>query len=213
MMKRFVADTEAMRIPLPTEFCEEFTNLLPFQKNPSGTLGTDCTTCRATEACDVELPHAFTRAVFDSYEMEKLLQLFTILHPAAINCQISSLYRKYSTVMKGGKAFGNFKSRSKSSSIILAELNGESRPARINYFARVSTLIDGAPDIHILVCLSWYKNHAQKLACGKPVTVWEHDLFELCNFIPIEHIKSRTVSLVDKLDDLSGNVLFVSPYQ
>ena len=213
MMKRFIADTEVMRIPLPTEFSEEFTNLLFFQKNPSGSLGTDCTTCGALGACDVELPHSFTRAVFDSYEMDKLLELFTILHPASVNCQISSLYKKYSTVVKGGKAFGNFKSRSKNSSIILAELNGESRPARINYFAKVSTLIDGTSDTPILVCLSWFKNHVQKMVCGKPVTVWEHDSFELCNFIPIEKISSRTVSLVDKLDDVFGNVLFVSPYQ
>ena len=213
MMKRFVADTEVIRIPLPTEFREEFTNLVSFQKNPSGSLGTDCTTCGSTGLCDVEFPHTFTRAVFDSYEIEQLQQLFTILYPASTNCQFSSLYRKYSTVVKGGKAFGNFKSRSKNSSIIFAELNGESRPARINYFAKVSTFIDGTSDIHILVCLSWYKNHAQKMACGKPVTVWEHDSFELCNFIPIAQIKSRAVSLVDKLDDVFGNVLFVSPYQ
>ena len=48
---------------------------------------------------------------------------------------------------------------------------------------------------------------------GKPATVWEHDSFELCNFIPIEKSNSRTVSLVDNLDDVFGNVLFVSPYQ
>ena len=142
-----------MRIPLPTEFPEEFTNLLSFQKNPSGTLGIECTTCGALGAGDVELPHAFTTAVFDSNEMDKLLELFTILHPTSVNYQISSLYKKYSTVVKGGKAFGNFKNRSKNSSIILAELNGESRPARINYFAIVSTLIDDTSDTPILVCM------------------------------------------------------------
>ena len=123
------------------------------------------------------------------------------------------MYSKYSSVVMGGKAFGSFKSRSKSSSIIFAELNGESRTARINYFAKVYTLIDGTSDIHILVCLSWYKHHVQKMVCGKPVTVWEHDLFDLCNYIPVQQIKSRTVSLVDKLDDVFGSVLFVSPYQ
>ena len=114
--------------------------------------------------------------------------------------------------MKGGKAFANFKSRSKNSSNILAEINDESRQARINYSAKVSTLIDGISDTPGVVCLSWFKSHVQKMVCGKPVTVWEHDLFELCNFIPIKKTNSRTVSLVDELDDVFSNVLFVSRY-
>ena len=212
MMRRFLADTAVMRTPFPTEFNEEFINSVSFRKNPVGALGTDCIASAETGQ-DVELPHTFTRAVFDASEMEELLQLLTILYPTSINREISSLYCKYSSVMMGGKVFGSFKSRSKNSSIILAELNGDRRPARINYFAKVTTLIDGISDIQILVCLSWYKHHAQKAICGKPVTVWEHDLFELCSFIPVQQIKSRTVSLVDKLDDVFGTVLFVSPYQ
>ena len=78
MMKRFNADTEAMRIPLPTEFSKDFTNLVSFQQDPIGALGKDCNPCVKEGQCDVKLPHTFTRAVFDSYEVEQLLQLFTI---------------------------------------------------------------------------------------------------------------------------------------
>ena len=47
------------------------------------------------------------------------------------------------------------------------------------------------------------------------MTVWEHDLFYDAGFhafIPAQFIIYKTVSLVDKLDDVSGKVLFVSSY-
>jgi len=120
-----------------------------------------------------------------------------------------------STPLIRGKVYGSYKCRSKNSSIAVVELNGEVRPARINFFARVSALIDDTPVVHLLVCLSWFMHHVQKDVCGKPVTIWEHNIFEheLCNFLPVQHIKCRTVTLVDKLDDTFGNVLFVSPYE
>lgn len=52
----------------------------------------------------------------------------------------------------------------------------------------------------------------KKNACGKPVTVWEHNLYDTTDFLLATCIKSRTVSLIDKLDDNYGTVLFVSPY-
>ena len=67
----------------------------------------------------------------------------------------------------------------------------------------------------MLVSLSWFQRHEQQHSSGKPVTIWEYDLF--CNagifrFIPVQLIISRTVTLVDKMDEHSGRVLFVSPY-
>ena len=38
--------------------------------------------------------------------------------------------------------------------------------------------------------------------CRKPVSIWEHDVFDLYIFLPVEKIESRTVSLVDKLVSL-----------
>ena len=64
----------------------------------------------------------------------------------------------------------------------------------------------------IMVCMSWFKNHCDKDSCGKPVTIWECDIFDVCTISPLDVIKCRTVSLVDKLSDSTGNVLFVSPY-
>ena len=73
--------------------------------------------------------------------------------------------------------------------------------------------IDGVYSHAILAFLSWFKTHQQKHECGKPVTIWEYDLFDECNFIPADQIICRSVSLVDKLNDTIGNVLFVSPYE
>ena len=84
---------------------------------------------------------------------------------------ISSTYVKYSTVLLGGKVYGSTRSRAKSTSIVLAELEIEIRPTRINYFAKISAVIDGNSHNQVMVCLSWFKHHMHKDICGKPVTV------------------------------------------
>ena len=119
------------------------------------------------------------------------------------------------TLTINGQLFGSYKSRSKSSSIILAKLNEEIRPARINFFARHNAIIDGTSITHVLVSLSWFQRHRNNHCLGKPVTVWEYDLFcdpGIFSFLPVQFIISKTVSLIDKLDGHSGKVLFVSPY-
>ena len=47
---------------------------------------------------------------------------------------------------------------------------------------------------------------------GKPITVWENDLFEtgVYNLLPVQFILSRTVSLIDNVEEL-GNALLVVP--
>ena len=89
--------------------------------------------------------------------------------------------------------YGNFKSRSKASSIVFAMYNGELQP--------VATL-DRRLDKKIVSCLSWYKHHEEKDSIGQPVAVWEHDLFDVHNFISAtEEIHCRSVSLIDKLNE------------
>ena len=212
MMKRFIADTEIFRVPIPTEFKDDFENLVSFQRSPVGTLGMDVIQS-STDCADreIRIPHNSTRYVFDAAEMDKLTHFFARFYPSS-TCQIASTCRKYLVIGIGGKVYGSYKSRSSNSSIILAMLEAETRPARINYFAKVSILVDGEHCNHIVVCLSWYKHHAQSDKCGKPVTIWEHDLFDLYSFLLVEDITCRTVSLVDKLNEMVGNVLFVSPY-
>ena len=215
MMKRFLADTEVLHMQLPTEFKDDFQELVTFHRNPVGTVGTDMVQPidgSGESNTDLQIPHNSIRCVFNSSEIDKLTQFFAGVYSASTAFEISATYSKYSIIGMGGKVYGSYKSRSQTSSVILAENNGETRPARINYFARVSTLVEETYYSHIVLCLSWFKGHAQKNLCGKPVTIWEHDLFDMCNFLPVQQILCRTVTLVDKLDDVYGNVLFVSPY-
>ena len=105
--------------------------------------------------------------------------------------------------------YGSNRSRSKNSSIIFADLRGEIRPATITFFDKVLLTVDGIHLQTMFVALNWFKNHPQEYECGKPVTISEHDLFYECNYLPVNKILRRTVTLVDKLNDTTGN----APYE
>ena len=67
---------------------------------------------------------------------------------------------------------------------------------------------------HILFSAMWFKQHPMADSYGSPISIWECDIFdipEVSYIIPIQFIRCRTVSLVDKLNDTYGTVLFVSP--
>ena len=76
----------------------------------------------------------------------------------------------------------------------------------INYFCKHRVTIEGQNKILILVNLSWFLYHPKHTELGKPVTIWYDSLFEPCGLhiiIPIQFIKCRSVSQVDKLSDES----------
>jgi len=141
------------------------------------------------------------------------LELYSVTPPSAI--EVHAGYFRYMTLTINDKVFGSYRSRSKHSSIVLAKLNNDIRPARINFFLKHDVIVKGESIPHVLASLSWFQHHENEHDFGKPVTVWEHDICcDPCvfGFIPIQLILNRTVSLVDQLNEYSGNVLFVSPY-
>ena len=73
--------------------------------------------------------------------------------------------------------------------------------------------IDGQNRSQILVSVSWYKKHKDKDCFGKPITIWECDLFETSCFdlIPLAYVICRTISLVDVLDTTGSNALIICP--
>lgn len=127
----------------------------------------------------VQLPHSYSKCAFDTFEINILMNFLAAIHSSS-NIAVNSTYASYSMV---SRVFGSYKSRSKHSSIVFAELNNELRPARINYFAKITAFIDEVLCSHILVCLSWFKHHTLKDACGKPVTIWEYNLFDSTTFV------------------------------
>ena len=212
MMKRFINDTAVLRTPCPEEFKDDFLQFIPFHQLPAPG-GTSEASTTPGGLNSIELPHNSVRSSFNATEMEAINSLISTLYPEH-SYQIASTFLKYQTLKLKGKVHGSYRSRSKNSSTVLADLHGETRPARINFFACVS-VSSRVSEIHskvILVSLNWFKSHPQRNVCGKPVTIWECDLFDDCNFLPADKILCRTVTLVDKLNDTVGNVLFVSPY-
>lgn len=161
-----------------------------------------------------------------SSQVEDLRTVYSIIYstpPSSI--QVNSAFLKHQAVTINGKCLGSYKTRRSASSIVLAAwtpcLFGlsdtascvhEDRPIRINFFAKHSVVFRDTTDVHLLVCASWFKHHPRKSNLGKPVSVWECDLFETSgtySTVPVQLIRSRTVTLIDTLDGMSA--MFVTP--
>ena len=137
------------------------------------------------------------------------------------------VFCKYRSIQMNQKQLGCHKSRSASSSIVMAVWNNqlqpendstcrsdiEYRPTRIEYFARHAIAVDGENQSHVPASVAWFKKHPLQYSCGKPVTVWECDLFEHSYYrlIPVQFILSRTISLIDTVDTHGAHALFVVP--
>ena len=212
MMKRFIKENEVMKISLPNEFLEEF-SICSFQESFVGSLGSDASlSSSAVAEPSISLPKNHVRCVFNTSEISELKEFFSTLYPGDI--EIDSTYKQYSLITFNGKTHWEvLKVDQRVQSIVFAEYNGDMRPGRINFFATISVLSNGNLFNPTVVYLSWFAHHDQKNACGKPVTIWEHNLFDSSSFLSLSAVKCRTDSLVDKLDDTHGKVLFVSPYQ
>ena len=86
------------------------------------------------------------------------------------------------------------------------------RPVCINFFVQQSIQVGEQTYTPYLFSVSWFKISSDKNIFGKPVTIWECDIFDNMapSILPVQLIKSRTVSLVDKLST-GATVLFVTP--
>ena len=136
---------------------------------------------------------------------------------------MSRTFRKYATILFKGKHLGSYFSRSKSSSIVFVHWNTDffgpnnvpdhHRPVLIKYFAQHNIIINGHTHRLIAFAAMWFKSRPDKDLFGKPVTVWDHDLYELFghhSIIPVQMIQSRSVSLIDQLNT-GETVLFATP--
>ena len=137
--------------------------------------------------------------------------------------ELQQAFKKYKSLSMHTKHIGSYCSRSKNTATVMVSWNkdlfcssmhmtSEERPARINYFAEHNVTVNGRHFSHILFSASWFKHRPDRNYFGQPVTVWECDIFELfgCHStIPVQLIKSRTVSCLYKLNEES--VLLVVP--
>ena len=137
--------------------------------------------------------------------------------------EMSNFCWQYKTVKINNKTIGCYNTRSQSSSIIAAwwdtVLFGNPlssiveghlepfqdllRPAKVKAFYLHQVNIDRTPKTVLLVALSWYQFHPKMLLLGKPLTLWCSSIFEtqgLYSIVPIQMIKSRTVSTLIKIN-------------
>ena len=216
LMNRFVNDNILISTPLPDMFGTELKHHLPERYKGAGSL----LSTYGYENLGVVFPKCFTRCLFVPEEVEDLKVLYSKLNPDS-HIELYSPFRKYTSVKINEKQLGSSRTRSATSSIVLIEFNSflfnlstpstststattttvitEQRPVRINYFAAHSIKVNGEDQPNILVCVSWFQKHPLKDSCGKPLTVWEHDIFEtgFLTLVPVRYIKCRTISLVD----------------
>ena len=203
LMNRFIRNSSSMHVSLPEEFKEELSPFIPKAKKNVGSL-VECAEADVISlfcgslvkgTYSIDLPSHYSRGVFSSHEIDALKflygQLFSVQHS---DLDIPSCYRKYMTLKLNEKQLGSYKSRSSNSSIVMAHWNPElyglprsstvstsieERPARINYFASHSITVQGSQHDTVLFSASWFKYHHSKNVYGKPVTVWECDIFEV----------------------------------
>ena len=181
----------------------------------------------------VVLPKHYARGVFDSSEVSLLCHLYSRLYSVqSSDIEVPVSFQKYSTCHLFSSLLGGYKSRSSASSIVMAMWDSiyftapheitsisssqkEHRPARINFFIKHTISIRGKFATHLLVSLSWYKHHPLQDHYGKPLSIWECDMFEMPGiycYVPVQFIICRTASLIDKVSENDPPVLFIVPF-
>lgn len=188
LMKRFMENTEQLVLPEEHIFKS---------KRVVGTLsqGLRVPTCIPDLACDStnmwlldpkchELPKFFQRGIFSDEKVAELKQLYAkLLNVPITSVSAPNAYRKYQQINVNGKLFGSSRSRSASSSIIMAvrHPSTEECAACVHFYAQHAVIVGEETCTFLLFYPAWFKPHQQNSLYGKPVSMWEPDCFELSN--------------------------------
>lgn len=225
LMNRFVADNMLASIELPHEYSEDLRSYFTSTKivgSVADTIAPHVSTQSGwTVTGDISLPSYRSRYVLRETQVREITELISKLYSTPCSSvlvgTVAWMYQYK------GKQLGSSKSRSRSSSIVLASwksnLFGEplltcsdlegpcppelDRAAVINRFLLHTISVCNETKTFLFVSLSWHQCHPKMLKIGKPVTVWCRNIFEtggLHSIVPIQCITSRTVSLEINLD-------------
>ena len=226
-MQCFIDNHKPLHVP--NEHQREFSNLFGGQqvvgtlsetlsKTPTATPHSTISGNKWTiDSLAVNLPKYYSRGIFAQSEVESLLNLYSKMFSlSASKIEVPSAFHKFQSITINDRILGSYRSRSSSSSTVMAHpdcTTSEQRPVRINFFARHTAIMDGCRKTFLLFSASWFKPHRDKDILGKPVTVWECDIFEISGvdcfcFSPVQLITKRTVSLVDDIHT-NESALFV----
>ena len=237
-MKRFITDQSILTLPRPHNFKEEFDCLLqvtPDKGSLGNCLGVPMERGRSylSTQHSIQMPKHYRRCVFSSSDIADLKQLFSkMYYIPEQNIEPNTSYKRYSYSTINGKTIGSYRGCHRNSSFVIAkwvfELYGScspqltaddvhvDRPVKVNFIIEHAVSINDTVHTHVMLSASWFKPHSDVYNyCGKPITVWEYDIFELSgvsSFIPVQLIQSRTVCLVDKPSSSEATLLYVSSY-
>ena len=180
LMTRFLRESQIVKTPFPTEFVSDFVPLFPTPVQTSGsvtdTLSLDIDRVPPGESFAIHLPamevlppkHCCHR-ILDATQKHCLVELYTYLYSVSRSAiDISSVYMQYSSIFPNGKQLGSHRSRTASSSIVIANWDNElfgnyssdrttARAAQVKFFCKHVVTINGQNKTNVLVCLSWFK--------------------------------------------------------
>ena len=149
----------------------------------------------------VQLPKSYFRSNFDHEDISALTQLYVFLYPNFSRSDITFnlTFRKYATMRYCNAKYRSEMSKYRECCIVFAKccaFPSQVRPAIVHYFAQHSFYHCGKLFEHLLVSVSWLKEHHAKQAYGKPLQLWWKDLYDVgISFIPVQFIVDQCVSV------------------
>lgn len=152
-----------------------------------------------TRPTSVVLLPSYILSAFDQTCISELQSLYSFLYPnfAASDMTIHSTYHKYSKLEYCGTTYrSQFCLPGESSIVIVYQYFQSSSslpkasPVFVHFFLKHCITYYDRVFEHILLCVSWLKNHTACHAFGKPLQIWWKDLFQpnMFRFIPIQYI-------------------------
>ena len=127
MMRRFQYDADSLSLSTPDLFHQDFKHLIPDNKTNLTCDTTSTSVINFTfegRECELSFPKSCTLGSFASFEVEQLQQLYSRMYQVhESHIDVCSTFKRYQAVTVGGILLGSYKSRSRSSCIVIAEWN------------------------------------------------------------------------------------------
>ena len=156
LAKRFVCDNRQLLTSLPETYKDQFSPIFESSRHFVGTLRdfspivstpSQTTTDWSINGIAAEVPKNFSRGVFSLNQTNGLEELCSLYSVSSSSIIMTSSFHKYKEITLYGKQLGSYRSRSSSSSTVMAAWNLTNEeavhPARINYFAEHSLITRG----------------------------------------------------------------------
>lgn len=233
LMNRFLREFFISSASLPAEYKENFDPVLAsldpvLQGSLRATL-LDCEQLREpiqpeimsdwTIDSNIILPLKYVRSAFDQDDMVQVDNLYSFVYSSMCSSQfmLNTVVSKYSKIEYYGTKYESRMSQPGKTNIVFVQQYSPAHPRRIrpvvvHYFVKHTFYYDNELYEHLLMRVSWLKEHHAINAHGKPTQIWWGDLFEPnFNYIPVQLIVCTCASIEIKYEEQT--VLLLCPTQ